>query len=55
MRAADPVPLDAVSPHVSDLYVALEDFRDDASDKTRTRVLILFQNLRTAMDAAETR
>jgi hypothetical protein len=54
-RAAGPVPLDAVSAHASDLYVALEDFRDDASDKTRTRVLTLFQDLRAAMDAAETR
>jgi hypothetical protein len=54
MRAADPVPLDAVSVHASDLYVALEDFRDDASDKTRTRILTLFQDLRAAMDAAET-
>lgn len=53
MRAADPV-LDAVSAHASDLYVALEDFRDDASDKTRIRVLTLFQDLRAAIDAAET-
>ena len=54
MRPADPVPLDVVSSHASDLYVALEDFRDDASDKTRARLLTLFQELRTAMDAAET-
>jgi hypothetical protein len=53
-RAANPVLLDSVSTHTSDLYVALEDFRDDASAKTRTKVLTLFQDLRAAMDAAET-
>lgn len=53
MRPDNRVPLDVVSAHASDLYVALEDFRDDASDKTRTRVLTLFQDLRAAMDAAE--
>jgi hypothetical protein len=37
MRRADPAPLDAVSGQASDLYMALKDFRDDASDQARTR------------------
>jgi Domain of unknown function (DUF3427) len=53
MRRTSSALLDAVSAHASDLYVALEDFQEDASEETRTRVLALFQNLRTAMDAAE--
>jgi hypothetical protein len=53
MRHANVVPLDSVSAYASDLYVAIEDFRDGASEETRTRVLTLFQELRTAMDAAE--
>lgn len=53
MRPTNPVPLDAVSAHTSDLYVALEDFREDASDKTRTKLLSLFRDLRSAMDVAE--
>ena len=50
-ESRDPV-LDAVSAHASDLYVALEDFRDDALDKIRIRELTLFQDLRAAIDAA---
>jgi hypothetical protein len=53
MMRTGSAPLGAVSAHASDLYVALEDFQEDASEETRTRVLTLFQNLRMAMDAAE--
>lgn len=53
MRPTNPVPLDAVSTHASDLYVALDDFREHASEKTRTKLLDLFKALRSAMDAAE--
>jgi hypothetical protein len=53
MTARNPDPLDAVSRRVSDLYVSLEDFREEASDGNRRRILALFQDLRVAMDTAE--
>lgn len=53
MPARKPDPLDTVSRNISDLYVALEDFREEVLDKTRLRILALFQELRVAMDAAE--
>jgi hypothetical protein len=53
MTARKPDPLDGVSRRVSDLYVTLEDFRDEASDGNRRKILALFQGLRAAMDTAE--
>lgn len=46
-------PLDAVASAASDLYVAVEDFQHEATEEHRIKVLGLFQDLRTIMDAAE--
>jgi hypothetical protein len=52
MTARKTDPLDAVSRRVSDLYVTLEDFREEASNGNRRKILALFQDLRVAMDTA---
>ena len=53
MPAREHDPLYAVSTQVSDLYVALEDLREEPSNGNRLKILALFDDLRTAMDATE--
>lgn len=45
--------LDALSSKISDLYVAIEDLREEMSDASRLKVLRLLGELREAMDVAE--
>jgi hypothetical protein len=45
--------LDDVASRISDLYVALEDFRHEVADDNRSKLLTLFQDLRMAIDVAE--
>jgi hypothetical protein len=53
MPVGKPDRLDEVARRVSDLYVALEDFRHEVSEENRAKLLRLFHDLRVAMDAAE--
>jgi hypothetical protein len=53
MSPKKPGPVDEVAIQVSNLYVALEDFRHEVSEETEAKLLVLFQNLRVALDAAE--
>lgn len=45
--------LDALSSRISDLYVAIEDLREDTSGESRLKVLRLIGDVREAMDVAE--
>jgi hypothetical protein len=53
MPARKSDPLDEISSQIADLYVALEDFREESLDETRLKILTLFGDLRTAIDTAE--
>lgn len=53
MPARKPDPVDEVASRISDLYVTLEDFRHEASNENRTKLLDLFRDLRVTIDTAE--
>lgn len=53
MHSRKPDPLDEMASRISDLYVALEDFRHEVSEENRLKLLNLFGGLRTVLSAAE--